>query len=130
MVATLPPELCAIILSYVGDEKCEPLRALAGDAQDVSVSIGRYGNLLTRVNGRLHSIRDEPAVTGNITCWFRDGLCHRDGDKPAVIYDNGTQMWCRDGLIWREGGKPTIVLKGSNAYVTYGPLNATRLITI
>jgi hypothetical protein len=38
--------------------------------------------------------------------WRKDGLVHRDGDKPARIYWNGTLVWFKNGQIHRDGDKP------------------------
>jgi hypothetical protein len=31
-------------------------------------------------------------------CWYKNGLKHRDGDLPAVIYFNGVQQWYKNGV--------------------------------
>jgi hypothetical protein len=61
--------------------------------------------------------------------WYKNGQCHRDGDKPAVInaigrlewwksgerhrttgpaviYADGTLVWYKNGFIHRDGDKP------------------------
>ena len=39
--------------------------------------------------------------------WKNDrGQPHREGDKPALIYDNGTVVWCKDGKLHRLDGRP------------------------
>jgi len=54
--------------------------------------------------------RDSLTIDANGTkCWFKDGLRHRDGDKPAVIFTNGTRYWYKWGLRHRSGGRPAIV---------------------
>ncbi len=41
-------------------------------------------------NFRLHSENDQPAyVKGQYMEWYKDGVRHRDGDKPAIVYENG-----------------------------------------
>ena len=37
------------------------------------------------------------------------GKLHRDGDKPAVVYSNGTQEWWVNGQRHRDNGLPAIV---------------------
>lgn len=42
--------------------------------------------------------------------WTNDrGKHDRGGDKPALIYDSGTEVWCRNGLLHRLTGKAWIV---------------------
>lgn len=45
----------------------------------------------------------------NFTKWFYEGKLHREGDKPAIIYKNGTQEWYIKGLLHRENDKPAII---------------------
>ena len=41
--------------------------------------------------------------------WKKDGLHHRDGDKPAVVYESGRQEWWVDDQPHRDGDKPAVV---------------------
>lgn len=41
--------------------------------------------------------------------WRKDGKLHRDGDKPAYIGSNGTQMWYQHGELLPN--KKVLVLK-------------------
>lgn len=34
--------------------------------------------------------------------WFKNGLIHRDGDKPALI-SSVFQTWYKDGVFYRHG---------------------------
>jgi len=46
--------------------------------------------------------------------WTNDrGQHHRQGDQPALIFDNGTEIWCEDGVPHRLSGKAWIVKDGS-----------------
>lgn len=36
------------------------------------------------------------------------GIRHREGDKPAVEWTDGTKMWFKNGLRHREGDKPAV----------------------
>ena len=63
-------------------------------------------------NGLMHRDNDKPAVIfpNNTKAWYKNGKIHRDGDKPAVMGVNGTKMWYKNGLLHRGGGKPAIIL--------------------
>jgi hypothetical protein len=81
------------------------------------------GIFMTLFNKVPHSICDNPAIiypykrknrfsTGKRE-WYRNGLLHRDGDKPAVISidkDTGDviQEWWYNGVRHREHDKPAI----------------------
>ena len=42
--------------------------------------------------------------------WYNSaGEVHRDGDLPAVIWEDGTRFWHRDGEEHRDGGRPAVV---------------------
>jgi hypothetical protein len=41
--------------------------------------------------------------------WYKNGFNHRDGDKPAEIYANGTLVWYKNDLVHREGDKPAYI---------------------
>ena len=46
--------------------------------------------------------------------WKLNGVVHREGDKPAVIYKNGTKEWRLFGKLHREGDKPAILRNNGN----------------
>ena len=66
---------------------------------------------LTFVNGFLHSVNDEPAAIWRARAgvfeqkWFRNGLLHRDGDKPALVFCD-EQSWFTDGKL-RNDHRPS-----------------------
>ena len=41
--------------------------------------------------------------------WYKDGVLHRNGDRPALIRPDGTLIWYQKGMIHRDGGLPAIV---------------------
>jgi hypothetical protein len=41
-------------------------------------------------------------------CWYINGLRHREKDKPAVEWKNGTKKWYINGLRHRKNDKPAI----------------------
>jgi len=53
---------------------------------------------------------DGPAIINNgDQFWYKEGVLHRDGDQPAVIYANGDQEWFKEGNRNREGDRPAII---------------------
>lgn len=65
----------------------------------------------------LHSFNDQPAVS-DPTCkeWYRNGKLHRDNDKPAMIFWNGSEEWFKNGIRYREDDKPLLVRKDGTKF--------------
>ena len=42
------------------------------------------------------------------TIFYENGLLHRDGDEPAIIWTHGLRKWYKHGILCRDGGKPPI----------------------
>lgn len=40
--------------------------------------------------------------------WWKNGQPHRDGDGPAIIYNNGGQEWWKNGKLHRQDDQPAI----------------------
>jgi hypothetical protein len=62
--------------------------------------------------GKLHRDGDLPAVIydDGDQFWYKEGKLHRDGDLPAVIYDDGDQHWYKEGKHHRNGDLPAVIL--------------------
>ena len=58
--------------------------------------------------GKLHREGDQPAlINANRTqIWYQNDKIHREGDQPAWIDTNGTQEWWQNGEQHREGDQP------------------------
>src|SRR3989344_2097281 len=41
--------------------------------------------------------------------WYKNGKRHRENDKPAVVWSDGTQEWYKNGQLHRENDKPATV---------------------
>ena len=41
--------------------------------------------------------------------WSLNGEFHRDGDEPAIIYDDGEEHWYQYGALHRDGDKPAVI---------------------
>jgi len=119
--AVLPPELIGLVLAYLNPletpdapEAPQLFRPsvtaaswLASRAVTAQSGFGR----MTRVEGELHSIGDQPAVVGFVGTqeWWTRNKRHRDGDRPAFVGADGTQSWWNDGQRHRDGGQPAII---------------------
>jgi hypothetical protein len=71
-------------------------------------------------NGLRHRENDKPAIIGNdgTMAWYIDGKLHRNNDKPALIGErDGTsiKVWAINGFISRAGGKPNLII-GDNLF--------------
>jgi hypothetical protein len=62
-------------------------------------------------NGVLHRNGDLPAVIypSGTTEWFKNGVKHRDNGMPAIIWGNGNMEWYVNGRLERDGGLPAVV---------------------
>jgi len=45
---------------------------------------------------------------GDREVWCNDKGLHRDGDQPAIVYDNGRMDWYQNGIPFRENGLPHV----------------------
>lgn len=51
-----------------------------------------------------------PMVVDDVIYHYRNGLCHRDDDLPAIIHPNGRKAWFRKGLRHRDYyGLPAVI---------------------
>jgi hypothetical protein len=67
------------------------------------------GHAFSGVDGRLHSVNDQPAVvyTDGTKWWYKQGQIHRDGG-PAVVHPNGVEEWWQNNKRHRTGGPAVI----------------------
>ena len=68
------------------------------------------GNILYYLDGKLHRENDKPAVeySDGTKEWYRKGQLHRENDNPAIEWADGTKMWYRKGKRHRENDKPAV----------------------
>src|SRR3990167_9929300 len=38
--------------------------------------------------------------------WYKNGVLHRENDKPAIIWFDGSKQWWKNGLRHRENNQP------------------------
>jgi len=53
---------------------------------------------------------------GNKTWRNKESQIHRDNDKPAIIYADGTQHWYKEGKHHRDNDKPAIIYSDGSQY--------------
>lgn len=116
-----PEFLFAIVASYLTPEEGRELRKYTGS---VTYRYSKNGN--TYKNGVLHSFEDNPATETPICkTWYKDGMRHREGDLPAVIYNTneGHKEWCKNGLLHRDGDLPAVERGNYKAWYKNGLLH-------
>ena len=61
--------------------------------------------------GQLHRDGDKPAIiySDGTKVYYVKGKLHRDGDEPAIIQHDGRKEWYQDGKLHREGNKPALI---------------------
>ena len=71
------------------------------------IDIFRYSIYFYK-NHRLHRDRDKPAViySNGTRRYYKNGELHRDEDKPAVIYPNGRKRYYKNGKFIRKEEPP------------------------
>jgi hypothetical protein len=60
------------------------------------------------INGKLHSSGDKPSLVNikdKSESWWKHGLRHRDGNKPALITSDGSKVWYINNLFVSEDYK-------------------------
>lgn len=75
-------------------------------------TVGNDGTITWRDENNVpHREGDQPAVIypDGSELWFIHGEYHRDGDKPAAIMRNGEQLWAQHGKFHREGDQPALI---------------------
>lgn len=73
------------------------------------------GHEFRTVDGRLHSVDDQPCVTytNGTLWWYHEGKLHRDGG-PAVIWANGVEEWWQNDRRHRTDG-PAVTYPDTDA---------------
>ena len=70
----------------------------------------------------LHSFDDKSAVkTKKCKKWYYNGLLHRNNDRPAIVWKDGTQEWYWRGKLHRGLNKPAIIESdGTQTWCQFG----------
>jgi hypothetical protein len=69
------------------------------------------GDMYWYKDGKRHRDGDQPAMIYNNSgkLWFQNGRIHRDGDQPAVTHIDGYKAWYKIGIRQRDGDKPALI---------------------
>jgi hypothetical protein len=73
-----------------------------------------------------HRENDKPAIiySDGTQQWWYKGERHRDNDLPAIIRPDGTQIWYMNGLVHRENDLPAVIYpNGSQEWYINGKLH-------
>jgi antitoxin component YwqK of YwqJK toxin-antitoxin module len=92
-------------------EVIEGLRYINGELAH-GVYVNSENDMLWYKDGLLHRDDDKPAIiyVGGDKLWFQNGKLHRDGDKPAGIHEDSTiKEWYQNGECHRDGDKPAVI---------------------
>ena len=85
-------------------------------------------------NGLIHRDNDKPAQVLNSKymkeeTWFNKGLMHREIDKPAFIdYQNNIKIWFKNGKMHRENGYAFINDSDKYYYINNVKLSKDKFI--
>ena len=111
------------------DERVD--RVLNGRAQfgwtltesHITIQLNKWGDFEYRLCNQLHRNKDRPAITyrDGTRRWYKYGKIHREGDQPAIIYWYGIRKWYKHGKIHREGDQPAIIFSdGTRKWYKHG----------
>jgi hypothetical protein len=70
------------------------------------------------LRGKIHRDGDLPAMIceDGTQVWYRDGNRHRDGNLPAVVSKGGYQGWYQNGKLHRDGDLPAVIHADGTQY--------------
>jgi hypothetical protein len=77
-----------------------------------SCVINHTNRIEYHIDNKLHRDNDKPAVEwsdGTIS-WWQYGTRHRNNDNPAVEWADGTKLWWQNGELHRDNDKPAVEL--------------------
>jgi hypothetical protein len=62
------------------------------------------------IDNKIHRDKDKPAVEwpDGTKEWWQNGKRHRDNDNPAVEYLNDRKEWHQNGKLHRDNDKPAV----------------------
>jgi hypothetical protein len=103
----------------MGQQEWAIVAAYCDDPRIVRLLKDRYGSAIHRDFRRVTADQTEMFENGirrlskhrsGAEWWYDDhNRSHRDGDKPAITYKDGTKFWLRHGRPHRGGGRPAVV---------------------
>ncbi len=76
-------------------------------------------------DGIIHRDDNKPAIEVNINYlygrqeWRKEGKLHREGDLPAIEHVNGSKEWYKDGDLHRDGGPAIDHIDGTQQWLKH-----------
>ena len=91
---------------------------LMAQYKDGSHTKNEFDYLEWRQNDKMHRDGDKPAIiyADGSLAWYQIGLIHRDGDKPAIITADGGLEWWKNGQLHRYSGPARIRPSGGMSW--------------
>jgi hypothetical protein len=78
------------------------------------------------IDNKRHRDNDKPAVewSDGSKEWYQNDKLHRDNDKPAIEYSDGSKYWYLHGKCHRNNDKPAVEYSyGTKAWYQNGKLH-------
>ena len=125
LIATDTFELFTTLLrvSTIGNRLCEQYPQLIAKEKFIVV-ITDNEKTITYLNGKLHSLNDQPAIVdsnGN-KLWYKYGKLHRR-DLPAAEYTNGDKEWYWHDELHRDCDLPAVIRANDSFWYWHGKLH-------
>ena len=84
------------------------------------VKVEDNGRIEYRLDGKLHSLGDMPAVeSASSKLWYKEGKLHRE-NGAAIIYRDGDKVWYKEDRCHREDGPAVVNASGSRHWYYNG----------
>ncbi len=63
-----------------------------------------------RIDNKRHRDNDKPAIkyANGSKYWYQNGKRHRDNDKPAIECLDGSKLWYKNDKLHRDNDKPAV----------------------
>lgn len=70
------------------------------------VIVDEYSKTYWYLNNKFHRENDKPAIiwSDGSKHWYINGKRHRENDKPAIIWSDESKEWWKNGICHRENG--------------------------
>jgi len=123
--ANFPVHVVGLIISYL--DRCEGTYSAIPFTEGMSPVEKR---IITKMWLDSSKIECEEEFVGgynphdlSVKTWTMNGKHHREGDKPASIYSDGSKAWYKNGLRHRNGDRPAAVSNERKAWYCHGKLH-------
>jgi hypothetical protein len=79
--------------------------------------LGRYSLVREILEDAQDRFTCKTVTKKKTTYYLPNGVINRNGDQPAIIYNNGTKHWIKNGKSHREGDLPAFIEFRSNPVI-------------